>query len=76
MSGNEHLGSSLPLMARRDLPWQIRKFVTRAQGKCAQCGEEIIAPEWSEHLSERRIRNVWSCDACGYQFEDDVNLRA
>ena len=41
---------------------------------CAQCGADIIAPEWSEHLSDRRVRNVWSCTDCGYQFEDVVYL--
>ena len=44
--------------------------------QCAQCGADIIAAEWSEHLSERCIRNAWSCDACGYQFEDTVYLSA
>jgi ribosomal protein L37AE/L43A len=42
--------------------------------RCAQCGADIIAPEWSEHLSEHCVRNVWSCEACGYQFEDTVYL--
>jgi len=44
--------------------------------QCAQCGADIIAPEWSEHLSENRVRNLWSCEACGYQFEDTVYLVA
>ena len=44
--------------------------------QCAQCGADIIAVEWSEHLSERCVRNAWSCDACGYQFEDTVYLSA
>ncbi len=43
---------------------------------CAQCGEAIIAPVWAEHLGERRIRNIWSCEACGYQFETDIYLAA
>ena len=42
--------------------------------QCAQCGADIIAAEWSEHLSESCVRNVWACDACGYQFEDTVYL--
>jgi ribosomal protein L37AE/L43A len=42
--------------------------------ECPQCGAQIIAAEWSEHLSETRVRNVWSCDGCGYQFEDTVYL--
>jgi hypothetical protein len=44
--------------------------------KCAQCSADIIAAEWSEHLSDCRVRNVWSCEACGYQFESIVYLTA
>ena len=44
--------------------------------RCAQCGAHIVAAEWSEHLSDHCIRNVWSCEACGYQFEDMVYLSA
>ena len=36
---------------------------------CAQCRETILMPAWSEHVSERRIRHLWQCDACGYTFE-------
>jgi hypothetical protein len=51
--------------------------VNRVVGnQCAQCGADIIAAEWSEHLSESYVRNVWSCEACGYQFEDTVYLSA
>jgi len=39
---------------------------------CGQCGANMIAPIWSEHLSEHCVRNVWSCEACGYQFEDTI----
>jgi hypothetical protein len=42
--------------------------------QCAQCGADIIAAEWSEHLSDCYVRNVWACEACGYQFEDTVHL--
>jgi hypothetical protein len=41
---------------------------------CAQCRAVIIAPEWSEHQSDYCIRHVWSCEVCGYQFEDMVHL--
>jgi hypothetical protein len=42
--------------------------------QCVQCSTDIIAPEWSEHLSDQCVRHVWSCDACGYQFENTVQL--
>jgi len=44
--------------------------------ECAQCDSAIVAPEWSEHRSEFCIRNVWSCEACGYQFERTVYFSA
>jgi ribosomal protein L37AE/L43A len=49
----------------------LQTFVAVA---CAQCGANLIEPEWSEHFPDHRIRNVWSCGACGYQFEDTVYL--
>jgi hypothetical protein len=43
---------------------------------CAQCGNALLAPDWSEHVSERCVRHVWSCDACNYEFETSVYLPA
>jgi uncharacterized protein with PIN domain len=42
------------------------------RNRCPQCNEWLLAPDWSEYLSERRVRHTWSCEACGYQFETDV----
>jgi hypothetical protein len=39
---------------------------------CAQCGDRISAPEWSEVFDECRIRHLWSCVSCGYEFETTV----
>ena len=36
---------------------------------CAKCGEALIAPDWSEFVSERLVVNLWSCDRCGDRFE-------
>ena len=36
---------------------------------CAQCGETIFLPQWSEYLDTCRVRHLWECEACGYQFE-------
>ena len=36
---------------------------------CAQCGETLFAPEWSEYVDDRRIRHLWECEACSYRFE-------
>jgi len=43
---------------------------------CAQCGDALVAPEWSEHVSERCVRHLWSCEACGYEFETSIYVRA
>jgi putative transposase len=29
---------------------------------CAKCGAAIIAFSWSEHVNDRCVRNVWSCE--------------
>ena len=41
---------------------------------CPQCGDLLIAPEWSEYEDERHILNLWSCTNCGYQFETEALL--
>ena len=51
----------------------LRKSFVRP---CAQCNADIIAPTWSEYLSTGCVRNVWSCDDCGYEFEDTVFVLA
>jgi C4-type Zn-finger protein len=52
-------------------------FVNKVtMNQCAQCGADLIKPEWSEHFPEHRMRNVWSCEACGYQFEETVYYSA
>lgn len=46
----------------------------RARIECAQCGNHLFLPEWSEHLDERRVRHLWQCEACGYSFETTVRF--
>jgi ribosomal protein S27AE len=46
----------------------------RPQIECAQCGEALFMPEWSELVDERRVRHVWECGACGYAFETSVRF--
>jgi len=41
---------------------------------CAQCGETIFLPEWSEYLARHRVRHLWECEACGYKFETLVSF--
>lgn len=43
---------------------------------CAQCDNELIAPEWSEHRSKRQIRHLWRCWKCDYCFETTVNTKS
>jgi hypothetical protein len=44
--------------------------------ECAFCGADLIAPEWSEHVSDHCVRNVWLCEACGREIKDTVYLSA
>ena len=47
---------------------------THSHNACAQCGQALLAPSWTEQTGERCIRYLWNCDACGYQFETTVYL--
>ena len=44
--------------------------------ECAQCGEQLFVPEWSEHIDERRVRHLWKCEDCGYAFETTISFTA
>ena len=53
----------------------MRRFVqSRPLTECAQCGEQLLAPEWSEYLDDRQVRHLWTCEACGYNFETVVRI--
>jgi ribosomal protein L37AE/L43A len=42
---------------------------------CAQCGELIGKPVWSEVVG-REVHFVWVCDACDYEFTQIATYRA
>jgi hypothetical protein len=46
----------------------------RMQNHCAQCGETIFLPEWSEYVDRRHVRHLWECEACGAKFETLVTF--
>ena len=56
-----------------DTPRFIR---SRPLIECAQCGERLFVPEWSEFVDERRVRHLWTCETCGYAFETTVRFAA
>jgi hypothetical protein len=60
---------SLPVRGRQALN---EVSLVKAVNECAQCGANLTEPEWSEHFPDHRTRNVWSCETCGYEFEDTV----
>jgi len=43
---------------------------------CAKCGEALIAPDWSEFVSERLVLNLWTCTECGDRFETKAYMPA
>jgi C4-type Zn-finger protein len=44
--------------------------------KCPHCHGELIPAfasiSWSKHHSDHCVRNVWSCETCGYESEHMV----
>jgi len=54
-------------------PDNTRRFhQSRPMIPCAQCGDLLFAPKWSEYVDEHRVRHLWSCESCGYEFESEV----
>lgn len=52
-----------------------RKYVqSKLLNHCAQCGETMFLPEWSEYVDRHRVRHLWECEACGYRFETLVSF--
>ena len=43
---------------------------------CDKCGMALIAPKWSEYVSDGLVLNFWSCTQCGFQFETEAFVRA
>jgi uncharacterized protein with PIN domain len=42
--------------------------------KCGACGEWLIAPKRSTHVSEEQVSNFWVCPKCGNEFETSIYL--
>ncbi|MEJ2433613.1 MAG: hypothetical protein P8Y53_10800 [Pseudolabrys sp.] len=41
--------------------------------RCDQCGESLIAPDYTEYFCEEGIiLNLWSCPNCGNKFETEA----
>ena len=43
--------------------------------RCVQCGDELLAPEWSEYRNERQVHHVWSCWKCYCYFETFADVK-
>lgn len=56
---------SIPIMMRNALSMFGKQ-------PCPQCDGDIVAPTWSEYGPAGRVRHVWACDACKYEFETIV----
>jgi ssDNA-binding Zn-finger/Zn-ribbon topoisomerase 1 len=59
-----HAAAPTPLAGKRYL----------AMPACPQCGDRVLAPEVSEHVSSHEVRHFWSCDACAHGFATAVDL--
>ena len=60
-----------------ELSPSARKFPrSRPLIECAQCGDRLYVPEWTEYRDGGRISHLWTCEACGYSFETTVRFAA
>jgi hypothetical protein len=74
-----HLGSAAKggnrqekAMAKQTGTFARSRLTTFDKNICPQCSSWLLAPEWSEHVSEHNVRHSWTCHACGYGFETSV----
>jgi hypothetical protein len=63
-------------MELRDLRNATRFARSRPALECAQCGERLSIPDWSEYLDGGRVRHLWRCQACDYAFETTIYYAA
>jgi rubredoxin len=66
------VGSGRKLMAAHAEAKAGTRLATPGNNHCPQCNASLMAPNWSEHLSERCVRHMWSCEVCDYEFETAV----
>jgi len=43
---------------------------------CADCGDTVIAPYWSQFVCKNQIRHFWICEGCGHHFDTTVEMAA
>ena len=43
---------------------------------CPQCGDMLLAPLLSQHVSPRLVHNHWVCEACGHTFRKSHEFEA
>jgi DNA-directed RNA polymerase subunit RPC12/RpoP len=60
-----------------DFVCEREKFVrSRPVIECAQCGERLYVPEWTEYRDHGRVHHLWVCESCGTSFETIAHYKA
>jgi hypothetical protein len=52
----------------------VNRTSARPLRLCANCSDAIVAVTSLLYVSERCVRNSWSCDVCGFECETAVTL--
>ena len=52
----------------------VNRSIGRPLRLCANCSDAMIAATSLKYVSERCVRNSWSCDVCGFECETAVTL--
>ena len=57
-------------------PLQVAALLSRRLGPpaCPECNHVVFAAVGSEYVTERHVRHLWVCDACGCEFRTSVEL--
>jgi ribosomal protein L37AE/L43A len=57
-------------------PLQVAALFSRrlSPPTCPECNDVVFVAAGSEYVTERHVRHLWVCDACGYEFQTSVDL--
>jgi hypothetical protein len=62
------------MMLHAELPSSAMQAQFYRTNSCAHCGQQLLAPKCIEQVTDRIVRYLWSCEACGHQCEATVCL--
>ena len=52
----------------------VLAFTCLNRPRCPDCGDVQLVPERSEFAGDSVVRHAWWCEACGSEFETEIEF--